>query len=185
MPRKLKTYLTSAGFHDLAIAAPSMKAALEAWGSRANLFQQGFARQTHDAAIVDATMAKPGVVLRRPVGSHAAFREDAGLPRMPPTRKPKPPKRAKARKAPRVDDKAERQAAVTFERERRRREAQRLKEEQAEIRAEARRERAIRSAEAALEKARAQHEQRARAEDSRWGRQRAALEAALRKAKRP
>ncbi|CCD90984.1 hypothetical protein BRAO375_1310007 [Bradyrhizobium sp. ORS 375] len=33
MPRKLKTYQTSLGFYDLAIAAPSMKAALEAWGA--------------------------------------------------------------------------------------------------------------------------------------------------------
>lgn len=185
MPRKLKTYLTSAGFHDLAIAAPSMKAALEAWGSRANLFQQGFARETHEAAIVAATMAKPGVVLRRPVGSNAAFREDADLPRTLPTRKPKPPKRAKASKAARVDDRAERQAAVTFERERRRREAKRLRREQAETRAEQKRERAIGGAEAALEKARVQHEQRVRAENERWARQRSALEAALRRAKRP
>src|ERR1700731_3483619 len=33
MARKLKTYQTSLGFFDLAIAAPSMKAALEAWGA--------------------------------------------------------------------------------------------------------------------------------------------------------
>lgn len=31
MARKLKTYQTSLGFLDQAIAAPSMKAALEAW----------------------------------------------------------------------------------------------------------------------------------------------------------
>jgi len=30
MARKLRTYQTSLGFYDLAIAAPSMKAALEA-----------------------------------------------------------------------------------------------------------------------------------------------------------
>jgi len=30
MPRRLKTYQTSLGFYDLAVAAPSMKAALEA-----------------------------------------------------------------------------------------------------------------------------------------------------------
>jgi hypothetical protein len=35
MARKLKTYRTSLGFFDLAIAAPSMKAALEAWGAPA------------------------------------------------------------------------------------------------------------------------------------------------------
>jgi hypothetical protein len=33
MARKLKTYQTSLGFFDLAVAAPSMKAALEAWGA--------------------------------------------------------------------------------------------------------------------------------------------------------
>jgi hypothetical protein len=35
MARKLKTYQTSLGFFDLAIAAPSMKAVLEAWGRTA------------------------------------------------------------------------------------------------------------------------------------------------------
>jgi hypothetical protein len=35
MPRKLKTFQTSLGFYDLAIAAPSMKAGLEAWGADA------------------------------------------------------------------------------------------------------------------------------------------------------
>jgi hypothetical protein len=34
MARKLKAYQTSIGFFDLAIAAPSMKAALEAWARR-------------------------------------------------------------------------------------------------------------------------------------------------------
>ena len=56
MARKLKTYQTSLGFFDLAIAAPSMKAALEAWESRGNLFHQGFAKETTDPVIVKATM---------------------------------------------------------------------------------------------------------------------------------
>lgn len=43
MARKLKTYTISAGLFDLAVAAPSMKAALEAWSSTNNLFHQGFA----------------------------------------------------------------------------------------------------------------------------------------------
>src|SRR3954470_20464584 len=38
MARKLKTYQTSLGFFDQAIAAPSMKAALQAWGTKTNLF---------------------------------------------------------------------------------------------------------------------------------------------------
>jgi hypothetical protein len=43
MARKLNVYQTSFGFFDQAIAAPSMKAVLEAWGSNSNLFHQGVA----------------------------------------------------------------------------------------------------------------------------------------------
>ena len=46
MARKLKTYQTSLGFFDLAIAAPSMKAALKAWGADSNLFHQGAAKES-------------------------------------------------------------------------------------------------------------------------------------------
>ena len=70
MVKKLKTYETSLGFFDLAIAAPSMKAALEAWGADSNLFHQGAAKQSEDPDVVAATMAKPGVMLKRPVGSN-------------------------------------------------------------------------------------------------------------------
>ena len=41
MIRKLKTFVTSLGFFDQAIAAPTMKAALTAWGADSNLFHQG------------------------------------------------------------------------------------------------------------------------------------------------
>jgi colicin import membrane protein len=59
--RKLKTYLTSLGFFDQAVVAPSMKAPLEAWGARSNLFHQGVATGVNDSDIVEATMAKPGI----------------------------------------------------------------------------------------------------------------------------
>jgi hypothetical protein len=75
MIEKLKTYETSLGFFDLAIAAPSMKAALEAWGADSNLFHQGAAKQSEDPDVVAATTAKPGVVLKRPVGSNGPFDE--------------------------------------------------------------------------------------------------------------
>jgi hypothetical protein len=55
MARKLKTYQASVGFFDLLIAAPSMKAALEAWGSNSNLFHQGVAKQVYDPELVAAT----------------------------------------------------------------------------------------------------------------------------------
>jgi hypothetical protein len=37
MARKLKTYQTSLGFFEQAIAAPSMKATVEAWGADSTL----------------------------------------------------------------------------------------------------------------------------------------------------
>src|ERR1700761_968640 len=99
MPRKLKTFITAIGFFELAIAAPSMKAALEAWGAGKNAFHHGFAEETHDACIVEATMAKPGVVLKRAVGSSGAFTEHAeppkSLPSKAPKAKPKPPAKPK------------------------------------------------------------------------------------------
>jgi hypothetical protein len=52
MARKLKTYQTSLGFFDLAVAAPSMKAALEAWGADSNLFHQGAAKQSEDPDVI-------------------------------------------------------------------------------------------------------------------------------------
>src|ERR1700675_2975821 len=80
MARKLKNYQTSLGFFDQAIAAPSMKAALEAWGADSKLFHQGAAKESDDPDVIAATMAKPGVVLRRPVGSTGSFSEHARLP---------------------------------------------------------------------------------------------------------
>jgi hypothetical protein len=80
MPRKLNVYQTSQGFFDLAIAAPSMKAALEAWGAGSNLFHQGVAKESDDRKIIDAAMEKPGIILQRPVGTDGPFREHADLP---------------------------------------------------------------------------------------------------------
>src|SRR6202012_5733020 len=81
MARKLKTYQTSLGFFEQAIAASSMKAALEAWGADSNLFHQGAAKESTDPDIVAATMARPGDVLKRPVGSNGPFGEHAALPK--------------------------------------------------------------------------------------------------------
>ena len=43
-----------------------MKAAAEAWRSDTDIFKKGFAKETDDPKIVAATMAKPGVLLKRP-----------------------------------------------------------------------------------------------------------------------
>jgi hypothetical protein len=99
------------------------------------VFHKGFGKETDDPEIVAATMAKPGVVLKRPVGSNAAFSEDAELPHLPADEvKEKRAKRSAKRKeapAPRLDDKANRDAALAFEREQKRRETARLREEAA------------------------------------------------------
>ena len=202
MARKLKTFTTSAGFFDLAVAAPSMKAALEAWGSRSNLFQHGFAKVSEDPKIVAATMAHPGVVLRRPVGSTGAFSEHAELPKDLPTGAAKrpPAKRSTTRPEPppkAVDDKTARAAARAFEKEQKRRDSERRKEEAERAKERERRERAIASAEAALERARRDHEARlediekdravldrkSQAEDARWRKKKEELEASLRRAR--
>jgi colicin import membrane protein len=202
MARKLKTFTTSAGFFDLAVAAPSMKAALEAWGSKNNLFQHGFAKVSEDPKIVAATMAHPGVVLRRPVGSNGAFSEHAELPTDLPVGKAKhaPAKRSAKRPEPPtkpVDDKTAREAARAFEKEQKRRDSERRREEAKRQRERERRERAVAAAEAALEQARQDHEarlediekdraaldKRSQAEDARWRKKKEELEAELRKAR--
>ena len=198
MARKLKTYQTSVGFFDLAVAAPSMKAAAEAWGLNTNEFKRGFARQTQDPAIVAATMAKPGVVLRRPVGSNAPFTEHAKLPKDLPVQqvKARATKPQKEPPAAKTDSKAERAAALAFEREQKRREAKRRKEEAARQKERKRREQAIAKAERALEEAKRVHElkiqkiekdraaldKRSQAENERWEKEIEMLEGALRRA---
>ncbi|WP_453952462.1 cell envelope biogenesis protein TolA [Bradyrhizobium sp. USDA 377] len=206
LKRQLKTYQTSLGFYDQAVAAPSMKAALEAWGASSNLFHQGVARESDDPDIVAATLAKPGVVLRRPVGSDRPFTESAELPtdladaESKPKRKPRPSKRAAktAHKPSRkVDDQDARKAAAAFEKEERQREAERRKEEAARAKERARRDKAVAAAEAALDEARREHaarteeieaeraalDERAEAEETRWGKQRTKLAEALRRAR--
>ena len=202
MARKLKTYQTSLGFFDLAMAAPSMKAALEAWGADSNLFHQGAAEESHDPDIIAATMAKPGVVLRRPVGTDRPFSEQAELPTdlggggpTKAARKSKVPK-AKKSSSRSVDKVAERKAAFDYERERRSRELERAKEEAARQKERERRQQAVDKAQSALQKAEREHakraaairnevevlEKRLRIEDARWHEEKKRLEASLRSA---
>jgi hypothetical protein len=201
MARKLKTYQTSLGFFEQAIAAPSMKAALEAWGADSNLFHQGAARESTDPEIVAATMKKPGVVLKRPVGSDGPFGEHAELPkhlgedgRKNPAHKPS----AKAKKSSAQPDKAtDRKATQAYERERRRCEREEAIEEAAQEKAREHRRKAIANAQAALDEAMRKHDERAatlnderdalekksRAEDERWALEKKKLEGALRRAR--
>ena len=199
MARKLRTYQTSLGFYDLAIAAPSMKAALEAWGAGSNLFHQGVARETDDPDVVAATMSKPGVILKRPAGSSGRFAEHSELPTSDEAegdRVKRQPK-AKKRSSPKISDKAARKAALDFEREQKRSEAKRRAEQLAESRKRERREKAVAKAQEAFDKAERDHvaraaaieteraavEKRAQDEEARWEKQKEKLEAALRRAR--
>jgi hypothetical protein len=160
MARKLKTYQTSLGFFDLAIAAPSMKAALQAWGADSNLFHQGAAKESDDPDVIAATLAKPGVVLRRPVGSDGSFGEHAELPTdLGDGGKPrKADRKSGGRKAKKhlsrpAGKAAERKAALDYEREQRRRELERAREEAARQKERERRRQAVDKAQAALDMA--------------------------------
>jgi hypothetical protein len=201
MARKLKSYQTSLGFFEQAIAAPSMKAALEAWGADSNLFHQGAAKESTDPEVIAATMKKPGVVLKRPVGSDGPFGEYAELPkslgqdgRKKPAHKPA----AKAKNSPaRPDKAADRKAARAYEQEHQRREREEAKEKAARQKERERRQKAVDKAQAALDNAEEKHTQRVvalraqieaiekkvQAEDTNWDEEAKRLKAALRRAR--
>ncbi|WP_334444471.1 cell envelope biogenesis protein TolA [Bradyrhizobium sp. AZCC 1610] len=202
--RKLKTYQTSLGFFDLAVAAPSMKAALEAWGADSNLFHQGAAKESDDPGIIAATMAKPGVVLKRPVGSEGRFGERAELPtdlgsggRQTKTARKSEGRKSKKPPSRPVDKAGERQADLAYEREQKRRAREQAREEAARQKERQRRQQAIDKAQAALDKAEREHTNRAAAiqaevevlakrsqvEDARWDKEKERLKAALRRAR--
>jgi colicin import membrane protein len=200
MARKFKTFQTSLGFYDLAIAAPSMKAALEAWGAGSNLFHQGAAKETDDPEVVSATMSKPGVVFKRPAGSNGRFAEHADLPDLKDeaggrskSHRPEPKRHA----TPKISDRDARKAAAEFEREQKRRDAERRKEEAERGKERAKREKLVAKAQATLDAAQREHEERSetlhaeqaaiekrvQAEDERWEKERERLTAALRRAR--
>ncbi|SDF13068.1 MULTISPECIES: cell envelope biogenesis protein TolA [Bradyrhizobium] len=195
MARKLKTFQTSLGFYDLAIAAPSMKAALKAWGAGSNLFHQRVAKESDDPDVVAATISKPGVVLKRPAGSNGRFGKHSDLPSYLGSgedgarrerRRVKPAKRPTPKAAPKIRDRDARRAAADFEKEQKRREAERRREDAAREKDRERREKSTAKAQAALDRAERKYaetaaaiqaevealEKRSRAEDDRWEKER-------------
>jgi hypothetical protein len=203
MVRKLKIYQTSLGFFDQAIAAPSMKAALEAWGADSNLFHQGAAAESDDPQVIAATMKKPGVVLRRPVGSNGPFSEHAGLPKnliagaKPPKSARKMPRHGAKKPFSRPDTAINRKAGLVYEREEKRRKLDQAKKEATERKDRERRQRAVDKAQAALDEAEQEHtaatagiqaqikalQKELQAEDEKWNRKAEQLKAVLRRAR--
>lgn len=201
MARKLKVYHTSIGFFDLAIAAPSMKAALEIWGADSNLFHQGFARESTDPKAVKAAMDNPGVVLKRPVGTDHSFAIEAELPKGAVTHGVRQPfvgkLKTNALSSSAKQDTSARKAFVAFERENKKRQATERREEAKRAKERERRDVRVRKAtdvlDAAkaeygdrmrqLQKERAEIDDRADAETAKWEKTRLRLEAALQKAR--
>jgi hypothetical protein len=124
MPRKLKVFRTPTGFHDAYVAAPSRKAALEAWGADADLFARGTAEQVTDPRLMAEPLEHPGEVIRVSRGDLAAQLKALG-PRKkvaakkkagskpagkPPKPKP-PPRRDKVDQAEAALDQARRKQA--------------------------------------------------------------------------
>ncbi|QYE33213.1 hypothetical protein KZX46_03650 (plasmid) [Polymorphobacter sp. PAMC 29334] len=143
---KLKVFSAQMGFYDSVVAARSQTAALEAWGTRQNLFASGQARQTDDAQAVEAARAQPGVPLRRLIGTTNPFElKPRGLPEIPdaprkwaedvhPQKPPAKPPRKKKPADRRPLDKAE--AALRQVDEDRKREEAELRRRQDELDAE-------------------------------------------------
>ena len=69
--QRLKVYRTPIGFHDAYVAAPSQKAALEAWGSDTNLFARGSAEEVTEPELMAAPLDNPGQVIKVLRGTEA------------------------------------------------------------------------------------------------------------------
>lgn len=155
MAAKLKVFRSHIGFYETVVAAPSQKAALDAWGVRQNLFAEGAAEVTDDPDVAKAALASPGVPLKRPAGSKEAFAADPATPSLP---KGKAPKKGKPKPDRRDLDAAE--AALKA-----------LRTQQKEERA-------------ALEARRKALETEVHEAEARWGAAREAAEAALKDARK-
>jgi len=145
--RPLKVFQAHLGFYDTVIAAPSQKAALEAWGAGKAAFAKGFAKVTNDPLAVESALADPGVVLKRPFGSSGRFKRQAD-----------PLPQPKVSQADKRAAKQRRKQAALVERKRAERELRDAEAEAVRTRAEIRK----REAEFAREKAAAEKEARRR-----------------------
>jgi hypothetical protein len=68
---RLKVFRVPIGFHDAYVAAPSQKAAIEAWGSDRDVFARGEAELVTDPKLTAEPLARPGEVIKRLRGTAA------------------------------------------------------------------------------------------------------------------
>jgi colicin import membrane protein len=129
VPRALKVFKTHIGFYDLVVATPSMKAAAEAWGSRTTIFSQGFAAVTQDTDAVQAALAQPGQVLKRPHGQSGQYKAQPDAVPVPKVGAKQKRSAKEAEAIRKREETAEKRAAKVAERKA----AQAAKDELAEI----------------------------------------------------
>jgi hypothetical protein len=114
-----------------------MKAAAEAWGSNVTAFKNGFARLTQDPAAVQAALAQPGVILKRPFGTGGAFKSDPDpipQPKVSPAQKAKAAKAAQDKKNREKVEQRDRAAAEKRAKEQAQEELAQIEREEAELR---------------------------------------------------
>jgi len=92
MAAKLKVFTWSDGFHAFTVATTSRPKALEAWGSKQDLFATGLASQLSGGPDYEAALASPGEVIERGLAI------DVGKIGKAKPAKPPGPSRAKAAK---------------------------------------------------------------------------------------
>lgn len=90
MAAKLKVFTWSDGFHAFTVATSSRPKALEAWGSKQDLFATGLASQLSGGPDYEAALASPGEVVERGLAI------DVGKIGKAKPAKPRGPSRAKA-----------------------------------------------------------------------------------------
>ena len=147
---KLKVFRTPIGFHDAYVAAPSQKAALEAWGAGTNLFAAGAAELVTDSKLIEEPLANPGKVIRkvrgseeehvRALGKKPKAKRNATEVAEPKKKRSPRPSRAAVDKAERALETAEARHSTTIEKlkaeeeklEKRRRELERKRRKELE-----------------------------------------------------
>ena len=90
MAANLKVFTWSDGFHAFTVATSSRPTALEAWGSKQDLFATGLASQLSGGPDYEAALASPGEVIERGLAI------DVGKIGKAKPAKPRGPSRAKA-----------------------------------------------------------------------------------------
>lgn len=89
MAAKLRVFRATNGLTRSYVAVSSKAKALEAWGSKQNLFKEGLAEEVTDPAQAAAALARPGeVVTESALDAEAVAAALAALPR-PPARAPR------------------------------------------------------------------------------------------------